>query len=102
MTDDSTKTRTHNYRPPAFPLGQLVSTPGALKAIGESEIAQALARHLGKDWGDCCPDDWASNDRALVEGDRLFSVYHSSGGAKFWIITEANRAATTVLLPNEY
>ncbi|WP_417850272.1 hypothetical protein [Thalassoglobus sp.] len=61
-----------------------------------------MQRHLSGDWGDCEPEDAIANDRAVSEGTRLFSVYHSSSGTKFWIITEADRSATTVLLPDDY
>lgn len=85
-----------------FPLGQLVATPGALSEVPHEERIAALARHVRGDWGDCCPVDWASNNEALTEGLRLFSVYHTDAGKKFWIITEADRSATTLLLPEEY
>ncbi|HZZ26752.1 MAG TPA: type I restriction endonuclease subunit M [Pirellulales bacterium] len=101
MTEE-TKTEITSYKRPAFPLGRLLTSRGARDAIGSREIAEALARHHGKDWGDCCPADWALNDRAVVEGSRIFSAYHSSTGVKFWIITEADREATSVLLPDEY
>lgn len=87
---------------PKFPLGQVVSTPGALDAIDPVEMMTALARHHRGDWGDCCPEDWESNEEGLRDGFRLFSVYRSGRGEKFWIITEADRSVTTVLLPSEY
>lgn len=87
---------------PRFPLGQVVSTPGALDSINSIEMMMALDRHHRGDWGDCCHEDWESNEEALVEGFRLFSVYHSDAGQKFWIITEADRSVTTILLPSEY
>lgn len=85
-----------------FPLGQIVATPGALNEVPHEERIAALARHVRGDWGDCCPVDWASNNEALTGGLRLFSVYHTNAGKKFWIITEADRSATTLLLPEEY
>lgn len=85
-----------------FPLGRLVSTPAALAAIPPDEIQAALSRHVQGDWGECCPEDWEENDLSLKQGFRLFSVYRSSAGTKFWIITEADRSATTVLLPADY
>ena len=89
-----------------FPLGQVLSTPGALEAIPMEEIHTALRRHQNGDWGDVCEEDRGLNDRALKDGSRILSVYHS-GQSKVWIITEAaddngHRAATTVLLPEEY
>lgn len=86
----------------SFPLGLLVATPGALDRVPHEERLIALGRHADGDWGDCCPEDWHSNNLALVDGLRLFSVYHTLGGAKFWIITEADRSVTTILLPEEY
>lgn len=85
-----------------FPFGQIVATPSALAAIPNIEIMQALARHQSGDWGDVCPEDREANDQALAEGSRLFSVYHAANGTKFWIITEWDRSATTVLLPGDY
>jgi len=73
-----------------------------LEEVSAAEIQRALQRHLSGDWGDCEPKDAAANDLAVTEGTRLFSVYHSSSGTKFWIITEADRSATTVLLPDDY
>ena len=85
-----------------FPLGRLVATPNALKQIPKANIDQSLARHMSGDWGDVCKDDRLSNEHALQDGSRLFSVYHSTNGTKFWIITESDRSATTVLLPEDY
>ena len=62
----------------------------------------ALRRHASGDWGDVCTDDLQSNQDALQNGLRLLSVYWSSEGIRFWIITEADRSATTILLPDEY
>ncbi|MBX3412406.1 MAG: type I restriction endonuclease subunit M [Pirellulales bacterium] len=86
----------------SFPLGLLVATPGALDRVPHEERLIALGRHADGDWGDCCPEDWHSNNSALADGLRLFSVYHTFGGTKFWIITEADRSVTTILLPEEY
>ena len=85
-----------------FSHGQVMCTPHALETISSAEIHQALQRHFSCDWGDCDPEDAAANDLAIVEGTRLFSVYHDSNGQKFWIITEADRSATTVLLLEDY
>jgi hypothetical protein len=89
---------------PLFPLGQVVATPGALAALqqaGES-FPQFLARHVRGDWGDLDAEDARANDLALEEGSRIFSAYHTSKGAKLWLITEADRSVTTLLLPEEY
>ncbi len=66
------------------------------------EIFTALCSHARGDWGDVSASDAEGNDVALVEGFRLFSVYNSAGGIRFWVITEADRSVTTILLPNEY
>jgi len=87
---------------PRFECGRVVATPGALGEIDAEDIARSLARHLAGDWGDCGREDWAENELSLREGFRLFSVYHDRRGTKFWIITEADRSVTTVLLPDEY
>lgn len=87
-----------------FPLGNVVATPGALAALEEADVLPLLllGRHLYCDWGDVCKEDWESNDAALLNGSRLFSSYHLDGGFKIWVITEWDRSATTILLPDEY
>jgi hypothetical protein len=85
-----------------FRLGRVVATPNALEHLTAAEITQALKRHLAADWGEVSAEDRQANDRALEEGGRLFSVYHSTTGVKFWIISEASRARTTLLLPEDY
>lgn len=87
---------------PIFNPGSLYSTPGALAALTTEDMHNSLLRHLLGDWGDLDPEDKAANDQALIDEGRLFSAYHSASGTKFWIITEADRSATTVLLPSEY
>ena len=86
----------------SFSLGQLVATPNALQTIPQEDVFKALSRHAACDWGECSPEDWAENELSLREGLRLFSVYHDRNGVKFWIITEADRSVTTVLLPEDY
>lgn len=83
-------------------LGQIVATSRALEHIPNVQIVASLARHQAGDWGDVGEGDWQANDRALESGARLFSVYHSARGVKFWIITEADRSVTTILLPVDY
>jgi len=87
-----------------FRLGQTVATPGALEALGQAGQFpfHFLARHARGDWGELCPADKRANDRALREGDRLLSAYKTSTGERLWVITEADRSATTILLPSEY
>lgn len=87
---------------PKFSPGQIVATPNALNTIPPGEVLQALQRHLCGDWGTLDREDRNANERALQQGGRLFSAYRSHKGEKFWIITEADRSATTVLLPEDY
>lgn len=85
-----------------FPLGVLLCTPGAEKEVPQEEITQALARHTSGEWGDLDDEDKRANDRALANGSRLLSAFTTRSGTKFWVITEWDRSATTVLLPHEY
>ncbi|RYD61937.1 MAG: hypothetical protein EOP84_35125 [Verrucomicrobiaceae bacterium] len=87
---------------PRFPLGQVVATANAARVLPREEILAALNRHMCADWGDVGKDDWRANDQDLVAGGRLLSVYRTTAGTKFWIITEADRSVTTVLLPEDY
>ena len=84
------------------PLGQTVATPAALQALTQPEIVAALRRHSAGDWGDVDDEDRAANDDALRVGERILSVYRSASGVTFWVITEADRSVTTVLLPDDY
>jgi hypothetical protein len=93
---------TTRSRAPKFEPGQVYSTPGAIAQLHPEDMHIAFCRHLAGDWGDVCPEDQAENERALREGGRLFSAYIDRSGTKFWIITEADRSATTILLPSEY
>ena len=85
-----------------FRLGRICATPNALATLSQPDILTGLQRHQAGDWGDVDDDDRQANDRALKDGSRLFSVYHSTNRVKFWIITEADRSLTTVLLPQDY
>ena len=87
---------------PTLSLGRVVITPNALDTLDSAEVQQALHRHASGDWGDVSPEDREENELSLREGFRLLSVYHDAIGTKFWIITEADRSATTVLLPDDY
>src|SRR5206468_7352619 len=100
FVDDATPPPSN--RPGLFPLGGIFATPGALEQIPPEDRIKALARHSRGDWGDTGPEDWAENELSLKEGFRLFSVYHTESKLKFWIITEADRSLTTILLPEEY
>jgi hypothetical protein len=85
-----------------FRLGRIVATPHALAKLTQPDILLAIQRHQAGDWGDISPEDARENELSLQEGFRLLSVYHSSAGVKFWLITEADRSVTTVLLPQDY
>lgn len=89
---------------PKFPLGQVVGTPGALEAFEKTkqQPAEFLQRHVQCDWGEVCEEDKQANDLSLSDGSRLLSAYRLSDGTKIWIITEADRSSTCVLLPSEY
>jgi hypothetical protein len=87
-----------------FPLGRLAATPGALGAMRASGQTPEffLAKHLAGDWGEVGAEDWRANDEALRHGDRLLSAYKTLKGVRLWVITEADRGSTVVLLPEEY
>ena len=85
-----------------FPLGRIVATPNALSRLTPEEVLVALGRHASGDWGDLSAEDVAENELSLREGFRLLSAYRSADGQKFWIITEADRSSTCVLLPEDY
>jgi hypothetical protein len=87
-----------------FPLGRLVGTPGALRAFaqtGENPITYVL-RHWGLDPGVLSAEDQQANRRAVEHGGRILSAYRLTDSTRIWIITEADRSMTTVLLPEEY
>lgn len=92
-----------------FPLGQILATPGALEALqrNNSTGLEYLRRHAHGDWGIVCDEDKQANQEALQNGARILSAYPLSDETNLWIITEAvgdngTRAATTMLLPDEY
>lgn len=85
-----------------FRLGQITATPNALSVLSQQDVNRGISRHQAGDWGDVTAHDREANEAALVDGSRLWSVYHSTAGVKFWIITEADRSLTTVLLPEDY
>lgn len=90
-----------------FLPGQIVSTRGVHNLILENSsfavfVHQSLMRHLSGDWGCVCSEDWRANEIALIEGSRLLSAYKGVGLPKIWVITEADRSATTILFPEEY
>ena len=87
-----------------FQLGQIVATPGALAALEEAgeEPVTYLARHLVGDWGEVCEEDAKENEFSVKNGFRILSAYTLSTGVKIWILTEADRSSTCLLLPEEY
>ncbi len=91
-------------RPGRFELGRAVATVGAHDALaaGLHLPAEFLLRHKHGDWGELDPEDRRENERALRAGSRLLSAYRTRAGEKLWVITEWDRSATTVLLPEEY
>jgi hypothetical protein len=92
-----------------FTLGQIVATPAAIEAMGDSGQTPEffLDQHSSGNWGEVDAEDWQLNDLALKDGSRILSAYKTLRGVKLWIITEAtddegHREATTILLPNDY
>ena len=86
----------------SFQLGNVVITPNALDQLEPADIQRGLQRHQAGDWGELGEEDRQENDNALRNGMRLLSSYRSAGGATFWIISERDRSATTVLMPDDY
>lgn len=89
-------------RSPRFELGQVVITRNALEALAPEDVQRSLARHVSGDWGEVDSHDRLVNEQALASGCRIFSVYRGRGGQRFWVITEADRSSTCVLLPEDY
>lgn len=88
--------------PTKFDPGHLVMTPGAEADFSPDERSSCLNRHLSGDWGDLDAHDRKENERSLKGGFRLLSAYKHGKGRTLWIITEADRSVTTLLLPDEY
>ena len=89
---------------PLFPAGKIVATPGALallQRVNKSPV-EFLSRHLRGDWGDLCQEDKTENELSLKCGFRLVSSYQVTDSETLWVITEADRSVTTLLLPAEY
>lgn len=85
-----------------FSLGKIYITRGVLEKLTYRDIAKAIIKHCCGDWGNLSPEDWELNNEAVEKGCRILSSYVSQNGQKFWIITEADRRSTTILLPEEY
>jgi hypothetical protein len=102
-TTDSERRSTVQIVIPRFRVGWMVITPGALVALLEAreDPKTFVYRHMEGDWSDVGPADWAANEYGVRHGERLFSVYHTRHGRKLWVVTEANRYATTILLSED-
>jgi hypothetical protein len=89
---------------PLFKLGRTLITPGARRAIADcgDDPDVFLFRHMTGDWGTVCDEDVKENEYSLNRHLRLFSAYELANGKRLWVITEADRSATTLLLPSEY
>ena len=85
-----------------FKTGRIVTTANALNHLTYDDILAGLLRHITGDWGDLDADDRQENDMALERGTRLLSADQASNGTRFWILTEADKSSTTVLLPEDY
>jgi len=87
----------------SFPLGQIVATPGALALLdrGGVNAAELIRQHQSGDWGNVPPEDAEENELAIVQGYRILSSYLIAE-ERIWVITEADRSSTTLLLPEEY
>ena len=85
-----------------FDLGQVVITTNAHNKLNQVDVQFALYRHAKGDWGNMPEEDKQTNEEALQLGNRLMSEYLDRAKTKFWIITEADRSATTILLPEDY
>lgn len=92
----------HHY--PRFQVGRVVATPGALGVMEAAGLnpAELLHRHQTGDFGTVDKDDWQANEQAIIHGERILSAYVLITGEKVWIITEADRSSTCLLLPDEY
>lgn len=85
-----------------FELGQVLITPGAYEELNLRDVASSLIRHASGDFGVVSEEDWALNEEAVENEGRILSAYRDRLDVKYWIITEWDRSATTILLPSEY
>ena len=85
-----------------FNIGRVYMTPGIQQKLSMASIVLALARHMNGDWGDLDEEDRKANDESVRFGGRILSAYVDRHHTRFWIITEADRSSTTILLPEEY
>lgn len=85
-----------------FRLGRIVATPNSLRQLSNEDVLMGIQRHQAGDWGEVDDEDRQENELSLKRGFRILSVYRGASGTRFWIITEADRSVTTVLLPEDY
>jgi hypothetical protein len=90
--------------PIRFQLGQLFMTPGAIEALEDAGQSpqEFISRHAGLEQGELCDDDHRENLFSVDKPLRIFSAFKTSRNVKLWVITESDRSATTILLPDEY
>jgi hypothetical protein len=100
----TTDTKTATQSAMRFPLGQMFMTPGAIEALEEAgQIPQEfIDRHAELEQGELSSEDYKENLFSVDKGLRIFSAYKTVQGVKLWVITEADRSSTTILLPSEY
>ena len=91
-------------RTPRFQLGVVVATPGALQTLAKAHTSawEFLSRHVSADFGEVDAEDWQANLDGIKDGERILSAYTLKTGEKLWVITEADRSSSTILLPDEY
>ena len=89
---------------PLFPLGHVCATPAAMDLMEQLSLSplEFIVRHVFGDWGQVCQDDREANQAALQNGTRLLSAYELPGAQRLWVLTEADRSVTTLLLPSDY
>ena len=104
LTVQPTKQRYIAADHPRFQLGQILSTPGALKVMADNDVdpLSLVQRHVRGDWGVVCSSDGRANEDAVQYGDRVLSSYLMKSGAVVWVLTEFDRSTTTFLLPSDY
>ncbi len=85
-----------------FELGRLFFTPNALDSLRNDDVVRTLSRHKRGDWGDVGPEDWQENEFAFLNGFGLVSRYRALDRRMFWVITNADRSSTTILLATAY
>jgi hypothetical protein len=94
----------HTNTEPLFSLGHLGMSPGALTALLALSLDPNvfIKRHVTGDWSEMEAEDQEVNRRALSVRSRVFSAYTFGANKKLWVITEADRSSTMILLPGEY